>query len=108
MEGHAAIGTRIIKLVDGTPRLGQVAGWDPNESRKKVQILPLSLPTAESTAKPRTVTRTVTQPVYTSYPKRLEGGGQVWLVVYCNGQTDQFTQAELEESVRLAWRARLI
>jgi len=44
VEGHAAIGTRIIKRVDGTPRLAQVVGWDPNESRKKVQIVPLSLP----------------------------------------------------------------
>ena len=44
VEGHAAIGTRLIKLVDGSPRLAQVAGWDPNESRKKVQIVPCSLP----------------------------------------------------------------
>jgi len=46
-----------------------------------------------STAKPRIVTRTVTHLLC------IQSCGQVWLVVYCNGQTDQFTQAELQESV---------
>ena len=39
VEGHAAIGARVVKQFDGAPYLGQVAGWKGPHDRSDGQVV---------------------------------------------------------------------
>jgi hypothetical protein len=39
VEGHAAIGARVVKHFDGAPYLGQVAGWKGPHDRADGQVV---------------------------------------------------------------------
>ena len=39
VEGHAAIGARVVKQFDGAPYLGQVAGWKGPHDRADGQVV---------------------------------------------------------------------
>ena len=63
VEGHAAIGSRVVKVFDGVPYLGQVVGWRA---------------------------------------ARVDGEEELWMVVYCDSDTDEMEKDELRATVLAA------
>ena len=98
VEGHAAIGARVVKHFDGAPYLGQVAGW--MEQAPAGEVCGMPCVTMHGTSR-RTHARThATCPRGRSGVPDTVAGAQMWMVVYCDGDTDEMAQDELKESVQ--------